>query len=84
NLKLNFVSGTLYASQLSQLWTEVTYDGKTEYWKLHPSMLTTDGKSIVMIFSDTFAGKTLRIRFYAFDLYGKQTQFTNYIDIYVR
>jgi len=32
-------------AQLSGLWARVSYDNKTEYWKLDPGMLSSDGKT---------------------------------------
>ena len=82
--QISFVSGTLFPGQLSELWSEVKYDGKTEYWMLHPSMLNSDGKSLSIQFDPFFSGKTLEIRFYGFDTAGKQTAFTNPVTIHVQ
>jgi len=84
NITLSFVSGQLFAAQLAELWAEVSFDGKTEYWRLHPSMLTADGSAITIRFDPGFSGKILRMRFYGFDPSGKQTSFTNPIDISIQ
>ena len=83
NVFISFVSGSLFSAALTQLWAEVSFDGKTEYWRLHPSMITPDGASIFIQFNAAFSGKTLRMRFYGFDLEGSQTAYTSPIDISV-
>ncbi len=84
NVTITFVSGSLFSAQLTELWAEVAYDSKTEYWRLHPSMITPDGVAIFIQFNASFSGKTLRMRFYGFDPTGSQTSFTNPIDISVQ
>ncbi|MFH0912881.1 MAG: hypothetical protein V1884_01165, partial [Candidatus Omnitrophota bacterium] len=56
-VSVNFTAGTLFASQLSDLWARVTYDGKTEYWNLDPGLLSADGKTFSMQFTPAFDGK---------------------------
>ena len=75
----------LRPDQLSDLWAEVTYDGVTRYWDLVPAMLSSDGTSFTIQFDVTaLSGKTVHLRLYGFDLQGKQTAFTNPVDIYVQ
>ncbi len=81
---ITFTSGTLLASQLNDLWAEVTYDGKAEYWDLHPAMLSSDGKSFTITFDSSFVGKTVIMRLYGFDTSGTQVPFSNSISIYVQ
>ncbi len=80
-----FSYGTLFPSQLLELWGEVAYDGRTEYWFLHPSMLDEiEGKFLDFQFEASFSGKALTIRFYGFDTSGRQTFFTNPVTIHVQ
>jgi len=81
--KIVFTGGHLFASQLNDLWAEVSYEGKTEYWDLHPAMLSSDGFSFEIVFDPVFRGKTLNLRLYGFDTEGRQTLFTNLIQITV-
>ncbi|MDD5774832.1 MAG: hypothetical protein PHS64_02685, partial [Candidatus Omnitrophica bacterium] len=74
---ITFSSGTLLASQLNDLWAEVKYDGKTEYWDLDPDMLSSDGKSMSIQFGSSFDNKTVQMRIYGFDTKGNQTSFSN-------
>ncbi|HRZ15058.1 MAG TPA: hypothetical protein P5110_06055, partial [Candidatus Omnitrophota bacterium] len=80
---VSFTSGTLLASQINDLWAQVTYDGKTYYWDLDPAMLAADGKSLTMEFGSEFDGKTVSMEFYAFDKSNVQTGFSNPIAITV-
>jgi hypothetical protein len=81
--KINFSSGTLLPTAINDLWAEVKYDGKTEYWDLNPAMLSADGKSMTIQFDAAFAGKTVALKIYAFDKQDKQTGFSNSISITV-
>ena len=80
---VTFSSGTLLASSLNDLWAEVKYDGKTEYWDLDPAMLNADGTIMTIIFNNSFNGKTILMRIYGFDTNGKQTDMSNQISILV-
>ncbi|MFA5099353.1 MAG: hypothetical protein WC547_00525 [Candidatus Omnitrophota bacterium] len=80
---VTFSSGTLPASSINDLWAEVKYDGKTEYWDLDPAMLAADGKSMSIQFDTPFNGKTVEMRLYGFDTTGKQTSFSNTVSILV-
>jgi hypothetical protein len=78
-----FSSGTLTASQLTDLWAQVTINGKTEYWDLDPAMLSADGKSFTIDFSDSYNGKTIALKLYGFDKQGVRTAFSNTVNIAV-
>lgn len=80
---INFTSGSLSANQLSELWAKVNYDNKSEFWKLQPGLLAEDSNSLNMKFAPQLKGKVLRLWFYGFDKNGKQTIFTNPIEITV-
>jgi uncharacterized protein YgiM (DUF1202 family) len=81
--KITFSSGTLFASQIKDLWAEVKYDNKTEYWDLDPSLLASDGKSMTLQFDSSFAGKTVAMKIYAFDKQNVQTAFSNSTNVVI-
>ena len=74
---------TLYPNQLKELWARVTYDNKTEYWKLDPGLLAANGSSLSLQFESKFDGKVMKFEFYGFDQEGKQTGFSNPIEILI-
>lgn len=80
---VTFANGSLLASQINDLWAQVTIDGKTEYWDFDPAMLSSAGTSMSLSFDSTFKGKTIIMRIYAFDKQGIQTAFSNSITITV-
>jgi len=80
---VTFTSGTLLPASISDLWAEVKYDNKTEYWDLDPAMLATDGKSMSIQFDTAFNGKTVQMRLYGFDTTEKQIPFSNTSSILV-
>jgi len=82
-ITVTFSVGTLFSTQLNELWARMTYDSKTEFWKLAPGMLAFDGKSFTMQFDSTFNGKTMKMELFGFDTTGKQTGFSSPIDITV-
>jgi len=78
------LASQLDASKLKELWAAVTVDGKTDYWKLDPSMISADGKSINMKFDTSkYDGKTMSLQFYGIDQDNKQTSFANQVTIKV-
>lgn len=84
SVSIAFASGAVTPSQLSELWAQVTYDNKTEYWNIGTGVLSDDGKTITMGFTDAFNNKTLQIRFFGKDTKGIQTTFTNSIFLAVK
>ena len=82
-IDIPFFSGSLLASQLTELWAKVVYDGKTEYWMLDPGMLAVDGLSVYMDFTSAFNGKYLQLEFYGIDNDGQLTGFTNPVNLHV-
>jgi len=80
---VTFTSGTLTASQLNDLWAEVKYDNKTEYWDLDPSLLAADGRSMTLQFDTPFNSKTVQMKIYGFDKQNVQTGFSNSVSILV-
>jgi len=77
SIVMTFTNGTLLPSELSSLWAKVTYNGKTEYWKLHPAMISSDGKSFSMQFGPEYANVSFQWQLYGFDTEGNKTNFSN-------
>ncbi|MDD4941767.1 MAG: hypothetical protein PHE65_07690, partial [Candidatus Omnitrophica bacterium] len=78
-----FSSGTLLPGQINDLWAEVVYDGKTEYWDLDPVLLNASGTLMTIQFDESFAGKTVQMRIYAYDTDDIQTGFSNMTSIII-
>ena len=83
NVTLTFTNGTLKSTDITDLGANVTFDGKTVYWVLNPSMLSADGKTMTMQLGSEFNGKTMQFQFIAKDNSGKLTSFSNKVSLVV-
>jgi len=76
-IDLTFASPILPDS-LSELWAKVTIDGKTEYRKLSPALMSEDGMHCKLQFDHSLAGKTLTLQLYGIEkATGVQTNLSN-------
>jgi hypothetical protein len=82
-ITIPFTSGSFSKNKYKDLWVEVKYDGKTQYWQIKPAPLSADGRSAVLQMPARLNGKTVQIRLFALDAKDKQTNMTNTMKIKV-